>query len=36
VHDLNEKEEDVSHRAAKFYTLNLNNYDSGRELNFNF
>lgn len=38
VSDLDEKEEDVSHRAAKFYTLNLKNDKRlyQRELNFNF
>ena len=38
LYDANEKEEDVSHRAAKFYSLNLNNNEllSQREINFNF
>lgn len=38
VSDSNEKEEDVSHRAAKFYKLTLQNHEmlSHRELNFNF
>jgi len=38
VHDANEKEEDVSHRAARFYSLNLQNQEvvSQREINFNF
>lgn len=38
VHDSNEKEEAVSHRAAKFYTINLKQQEvlSQRELNFNF
>ncbi|OXB07000.1 NUDIX hydrolase [Flavobacterium pectinovorum] len=38
VHDSNEKEEDVSHRAARFYSLNLQNQEllSQREINFNF
>jgi hypothetical protein len=36
--DSNEKEEDVSHRAAKFYKVDLQNQEmlSNRELNFNF
>lgn len=38
VRDSNEKEEDVSHRAAKFYSVNLQQHEllSHRELNFNF
>jgi 8-oxo-dGTP diphosphatase len=38
VHDSNEKEEAVSHRAAKFYKINLKQHEilSQRELNFNF
>jgi len=38
VHDSNEKEEDVSHRAARFYSLNLQNHEllSYNEFNFNF
>lgn len=38
VHDSNEKEEAVSHRAAKFYRINLKQQEmlSQRELNFNF
>ncbi|WP_264537915.1 NUDIX hydrolase [Flavobacterium sp. N1736] len=38
VHDSNEKEEDVSHRAARFYSLNLQSHEmlSHREINFNF
>ncbi|PAM93298.1 NUDIX hydrolase [Flavobacterium sp. IR1] len=38
VHDSNEKEEDVSHRAAKFYSVNLQQHEllAHRELNFNF
>ena len=37
VRDSNEKEENVSHRAAKFYSLNLqNDIFPNRELNFNF
>ncbi|MFG4001349.1 NUDIX hydrolase [Flavobacterium aquidurense] len=38
VHDANEKEEAVSHRAAKFYTVNLKQHEmlAHRELNFNF
>ncbi|KQO29054.1 NUDIX hydrolase [Flavobacterium sp. Leaf82] len=38
VHDSNEKEEAVSHRAAKFYSLNLQQHEmlAHRELNFNF
>ncbi|MBP1225413.1 NUDIX hydrolase [Flavobacterium sp. 1355] len=38
VHDSNEKEEDVSHRAARFYSLNLQNQEllSQREFNLNF
>ena len=38
VHDSNEKEEDVSHRAARFYSLNLQHHEvlSQREINFNF
>jgi hypothetical protein len=38
VLDLDEKEEDVSHRAAKFYKFNLENYKEleQRGLNFRF
>ncbi|MGE6353944.1 NUDIX hydrolase [Flavobacterium sp. NPDC079362] len=38
IHDSNEKEEDVSHRAAKFYSVNLQGQEmlSHREINFNF
>ncbi|MDR7212219.1 NrtR DNA-binding winged helix domain-containing protein [Flavobacterium piscis] len=38
VHDSNEKEEDVSHRAARFYRLNLKSQEilSYGEINFNF
>ncbi|MEO6177375.1 MAG: NUDIX hydrolase [Flavobacterium circumlabens] len=38
VHDSNEKEEDVSHRAARFYSLNMQRHEvlSQREINFNF
>lgn len=38
VYGLSEKEEDVSHRAAKFYSLNIPQHDRflNRELNFNF
>ncbi|QSB26351.1 NUDIX hydrolase [Flavobacterium sp. CLA17] len=38
VHDSNEKEEDVSHRAARFYSLNMQQHEvlSQREINFNF
>lgn len=38
VHDSNEKEEDVSHRAARFYSLNLKSHEllSHGEFNFNF
>ena len=38
VHDSNEKEEAVSHRAAKLYRINLKQQEilSQRELNFNF
>lgn len=38
LHDSKEKEEAVSHRAAKFYSLNLQKHEllAHRELNFNF
>ncbi|OMQ07879.1 NUDIX hydrolase [[Flexibacter] sp. ATCC 35103] len=38
VHDSNQKEEAVSHRAAKFYSLNMQQHEmlAHRELNFNF
>lgn len=38
LHDSNEKEEDVSHRAARFYSLNLKSREllSYGEFNFNF
>lgn len=38
VHDSNEKEADVSHRAARFYSLNLKHQEltEQREINFNF
>jgi len=38
VHDSNEKEEAVSHRAAKLYRIDLEQQEmlSQRELNFNF
>jgi len=38
VNDSNEKEEDVSHRAARFYSLNIQQHEgvSQREINFNF
>lgn len=38
VHDSNEKEKAVSHRAAKFYSVNLQQHEllAQRELNFNF
>lgn len=38
VHDSNEKEEAVSHRAAKLYRINLQQHEmlAQRELNFNF
>ncbi|CAA9199687.1 hypothetical protein FLA105534_02713 [Flavobacterium bizetiae] len=38
IKDLNEKEEAVSHRAAKFYSVNLQQHEmlAHRELNFNF
>ncbi|PXY46677.1 NUDIX hydrolase [Flavobacterium hydrophilum] len=38
VLDIDEKEEDVSHRAAKFYKFNLENYEQleQRGLNFKF
>jgi 8-oxo-dGTP diphosphatase len=38
VHDSNEKEEDVSHRAARFYSLNIRQHEvlSQRNINFNF
>ncbi|UTN06323.1 NUDIX hydrolase [Flavobacterium bizetiae] len=38
IKDLNEKEESVSHRAAKFYSVNLQQHEmlAHRELNFNF
>lgn len=38
VHDSNEKEAAVSHRAAKFYSVNLQQHEmlAHRELNFNF
>lgn len=38
VHDSNEKEKAVSHRAAKFYSVNLQQHEllAHKELNFNF
>lgn len=36
VLDLNEKEEDVSHRAAKFYRFNAEGYQKAMQRGFNF
>lgn len=36
VLDADEKEEDVSHRAAKFYKLNIENYEKRAQRGFNF
>ncbi|WP_428232006.1 NUDIX hydrolase [Flavobacterium sp.] len=38
IQDSNEKEKAVSHRAAKFYSINLQQHEmlANRELNFNF
>ncbi|MEO8236479.1 MAG: NUDIX domain-containing protein [Flavobacterium sp.] len=36
VLDIDEKEEDVSHRAAKFYKFNIENYEKLAQRGFNF
>jgi hypothetical protein len=36
VLDVDEKEEDVSHRAAKFYKFNIENYEKLAQRGFNF